>query len=387
VPDADLAQVQAIWYIVRDYGNVLTLWQLLCLAQISSNPNVIIAWSASALAANFEILQAIYNKEIPGGNGKKKKSHSQVQAGKAMQPLVDRYTELLQAGDVQQWKVVNFISTCSVLNFIPVSLLLFLYIPGNFRSALLGWVEVLLLLVAFGALGLGRHSEHDQMGMIQPVGLIRGVLFRARALLAEGRLPATYDDSRTICQAVAYIADEEGVPILQELAEDADVPNPARTWSLHKLWRAGTWLRAFKGIILPVTWLGLNYARDDSNRSTQASPPQRELQSLLVSIHDRFHGAYLTLVSACEHRLEDFRHCADVYVETWNGLRIVFEFDGNTHFVGPYRGLSGATMWRNFVLRWAGYQVISISSDEWVDAANREQMVLAKLRHYAAIPA
>lgn len=94
-------------------------------------------------------------------------------------------------------------------------------------------------------------------------------------------------------------------------------------------------------------------------------------------------------VSGCEFPLGGLLFNADVYVEANLGdilLRIVVEYDGSQHFIGPHHTLSGATLWRNYLLRRAEYIVITVTGPKWANAAKGEAMLLGKLSFYLGSP-
>jgi very-short-patch-repair endonuclease len=90
----------------------------------------------------------------------------------------------------------------------------------------------------------------------------------------------------------------------------------------------------------------------------------------------------LIAVSDCEHPLPGTFFKVDACVTNRNGKIIVIEFDGPTHFVAPFGGLNGATLWRNELLRMAGYTVLSVTSEEWNDKQNRRELLMRKLRDF-----
>lgn len=198
---------------------------------------------------------------------------------------MDCFTRSLQlqsspVGAVAPWMIAQLIATCANLSFIPISLLLFLNGNGNFAYWLLGWAEVRVLLVAFGTLGLGPHDQKpthqptDPVFQNQPAMLIHGVIQRGFDLFDSNVLPNCLDESRSICQALSYIADPKGIPLMERLAKDANDPKPPDNWSMHKLWQAAEWLRAFCGTVLPVNWPFLERVREETNDTTSPSDQQ-----------------------------------------------------------------------------------------------------------------
>lgn len=287
----------------------------------------------------------------------------------------------MREGKATQAQAVQLIHSCGCLRVIPVSLLAYLNGPGCFDFDATDWTDVRLLLVAFGNLGLGLHHSEDQKGMSQPWRLIDGLVSTALSLCKAGSLPATPDHSRSICQALAYVSDKSAdtLELVKRLARHGGEFD-AGSASMNKLYRAGLWLRERRGEQLPssVNWHRLEKTCAKAGQP-HAPAHQREMQKTLAWM--RRNDRRIEFVSECEYSAS-VGISVDVFVKTRRGFRIVFEFDGDRHFVGPYGSLNGATLWRNALLRKLGYRVISVSEDEWAQCSDHQQLLIAKMAEY-----
>lgn len=302
------------------------------------------------------------------------KAFFRLSAGLALQALLDIFSQLVREGKATQAQAVQLIGICGGLRVNPVSLLAYLDGPGCFDWHATGWTEVRLLLVAFRNLELGRHHSEDQKGMPQPWRLIDGLVRTALRLCRAGSLPSAPDHSRSIRQALAYIADrsDNSLDLVKRLARHAGEFD-AGSNSMNKLYRAVLWLQERLGVQLPssVNWCRLQKTCAGPGRPHVMAPHQRQMQEALAEIgrDDRRIG----FLSQCEYSVPGVGISADVFVRTRRGFRIVFEFDGDGHFVGPYGSLNGTTLWRNGMLRHLRYKLISVSEEEWACSSNRQE--------------
>lgn len=385
---ASLQQVQAIWGLLRDFDFLPDLQQVKGLVGISITPSIAAEWTGEKLLGCFQVLDSIYNKRPAEGCWCR--VFLPVSSALAIQPLVQLFVSLLRSNKASQAHAITLVSLCGYLRVIPVGLLQYLNLRGRFTFELVSWQQLRLLLVACGNLGLGMHSDHDPRGMQQPLAFIEGLFKRGIQLLGQS-LPSMPEHSRSICRAIAYINHNHpsAMTLLYKLALHGGViPHdcvPCHK-SLHdELWQARAWLIARRLGRLPwgVAESLLDWARTKANSACRPSCHQRQMREALCRLHCK--DSRINWVSHCEELLRGVDFSADVLVLLRNGLQLVFEYEGDGHLVGPYGSASGATLWRNLVLRGAGYNVISVTEAEWAaagTAAAQEELLLGKMRAF-----
>jgi len=301
----------------------------------------------------------------------------------ALQALFEHLVALLDAGTATIKQAVETVGLSSKLLLMPEPLVTRLDVLSEQQISDLSWKQVHTLLNALAKLGCGQHHSRDQGGMRQPMELLRKLLGSCLSRVRAGDPPRPWM-ACSLARVVAYLDLDKRVAVevvdtMCELGE-ADASDTSR----HQLYQAQTWLRA-RGhkYTREVDLTRLKQVRERLISAGRTSNANRAMQRLLLELQDSYPGLIFN-VSDCEVvlRCGHLIISVDCVFKNRRGEWVVVEFDGPSHRVGPRGSLSGATMWRNLVLRKNGYKVVTINSSQWdhMDRVGHKILLMQELK-------